>query len=926
MDRWDVFATKDWVCATLLLVNAWQYAPPVDPVGSDGGISDPLRFVPPAAAEEVYLVTELGNVFPVDDGSKNANTIIIQDSDNATKDTIAGINTFLMSANAKIGGIQYDTGLEIVAGNGAKGQTYSFEPHFAIPSDIATHNDGYVSIFHDIENYEYPITIRNFFNEYRYDKNQHRLVDITPYGTVPDADFVSLLSPRISRSTAGTIQQLGNGFGVSEPGTYAIKLLPETTYWLDYGGDCVGNDCDSISVISTDSNLLGTTPAGLQIISSALFGLTQDTTVYPSQYWWDANVHLKAYTQTPNVQISDASNIRSTPSVTFSMDEEAWCKMSRSSPSYTYQYREIGNHTFGSNSFTPSTETTDGRTFINNIYATSTAELYWWNGRLGSQISMYCRADADHLPRVADFHSSSRVTVYDVGVPVRSHTAYWSHNATESMYDIGTSTKHDPSVVVVSNNDTYMIVKKTTPNWNWVDIGASYINKTGGLRITDLPPNTAYQIKDNYGLVISGSTDDNGIISIPYEPGLFRIAGDMSLNILQDTAIFNEMSGMNVYDIKNRVGMHVPESVFDGVVYSTTQYLKLPLVFDTVVQDVELKDVDCTGDGLSLSYIAGSYTVQDKHIWIPVIPGFDVICVTINNSEAALRYEDFLPLSTSVDAEQSRHSVSTAPNFNFNTRGYNANSGETRIPISGVAGNPMENSLVAASNSQFVVTTSGEMSITVSGNANADISTHAIREYSDGSLTGSFADIEDSTVSVTLNVYKNGNLASSMHLGTYTSSSLEINTRTGSLPKDDDDGRSEWYSYYKPGANRKARINPDPAPTLEMPKYYCDKTGGHIPFSHKISYRYYSCVYKNVSASQSFCELKMSYDINGNFENSGISFEVDHGDVIEYTIAAKLHANHNGFDCGNGHTATYGNTNLSLDMLNVSFEHNTVQN
>ena len=59
---------KDAVCVTLLLINAWQYAPPVEPAGSDGGISDPLRFIPQAEAEEAYLVTDLGNVFRVDDG------------------------------------------------------------------------------------------------------------------------------------------------------------------------------------------------------------------------------------------------------------------------------------------------------------------------------------------------------------------------------------------------------------------------------------------------------------------------------------------------------------------------------------------------------------------------------------------------------------------------------------------------------------------------------------------------------------------------------------------------------------------------------------------------------------------------------------------------------------------------------------------
>ena len=236
----------------------------------------------------------------------------------------------------------------------------------------------------------------------------------------------------------------------------------------------------------------------------------------------------------------------------------------------------------------------------------------------------------------------------------------------------------------------------------------------------------------------------------------------------------------------------------------------------------------------------------------------------------------------------------------------------------------MDNSLGAGSSSQFVVVAPGEMSITVSGNANADISTHAIREYSDSSLTGSFADIEDSTVKVTLRVYKNNNLTNSVHLGTYTSSSLEIDTRTGSLPEDDDE-KNWWSSYFLPGNNRKAQIRPNPVPALEMPEYYCDRTGGHIPLSHKVSYTYYSCTYKNDSASRSFCELKMRYDINGNFHNGGVSFEVEPGDVIEYTISARLHANHNGFDCGNGHTATYGNTNLSVDLTNVIFKHDIIQ-
>ena len=287
--------------------------------------------------------------------------------------------------------------------------------------------------------------------------------------------------------------------------------LPDTVYWLDYGGNCVyGNDCDSISVISTDSNLLGTTRGGLKIADNKRFGLTQDTTVTNIRmklgvvYYWYSHVDLRVYAPINTVQISSEGNIRTTPTVTFSMDEEAWCKPHRGSNNRLNHYSEIGNYTFSRGSFTPDTNRIGNGIFIDGIYATSRDTINWVNSR-NDRDRLWCWLDFDapNKPKVTNYRSSSRVAVYDVGVPIESHMAYWSTNATESMYGIGTYTKHDPSVVVVSNDDTYMIVEKTTPNSNLVDHWGIIYNKTGGLRITDLPPNTAYQIKDNYGLVIS---------------------------------------------------------------------------------------------------------------------------------------------------------------------------------------------------------------------------------------------------------------------------------------------------------------------------------------------------------------------------------------------------------------------------------------
>ena len=93
-----------------MLANAWQYAPPVEPVGSDGGISDPLRFVPQAAAEEAYLVTELGNVFIVEDNDPGQTTINNQGQANHTDaiglalgQAIVGSGMYLKSVKTPVG-------------------------------------------------------------------------------------------------------------------------------------------------------------------------------------------------------------------------------------------------------------------------------------------------------------------------------------------------------------------------------------------------------------------------------------------------------------------------------------------------------------------------------------------------------------------------------------------------------------------------------------------------------------------------------------------------------------------------------------------------------------------------------------------------------------------------------------------------------
>ena len=577
--------------------------------------------------------------------------------------------------------------------------------------------------------------------------------------------------------------------------------------------------------------------------------------------------------------------------------------MSRSSPSYAYQYREIGNYTFSSSSFTPSTETTDGLTFIENIYATSTAELYWWNGRLGSQISMYCRADADHLPRVASFSSSNRVNVYDSGVPVRSHMAYWSQNTSDAMYSTGTTTKHNPSVVVIDDNDTYMIVEKKSHGR--IEIGSDYVNRTIGLTITNLPPNTAYQINDNYGLAIYGSTNDNGIIFIPYEPRLFSVAGDLSLNILHDMDVFNEMSGMSVYDIRNRASLHVPNSKFDGVVYGTTQYMKLPIMIDTTIDSVTLAVDNCIDTTLSLPYLARNYTtIEDRHIWIPVVPGLGTICITVDGTALVLRLEDFQSGDSAVEAPGQAKSVTSSPGFVFRT--------QALTPLHDAPGNPLYASTSASAGSQFVVTTSGTMAVLVSGTVYGTVDTLMVREYADDTLSGTVSDIENSGIGVGINVYKNGERIKYVSLGTFDASGQSHNVDVVDLPQ-----VVRWYV----ASNREQR----PYDPLEIPWYRCDSrvTGGG---PHGLVYTtHWKCPYSKYPLTSSACLLDASYQIRGSFDGSNISFDVEPGDIIEYRLSANLRADHSALNCGNSPTGAYGTTSITLDLKNVVFDHTDLQ-
>ena len=475
---------------------------------------------------------------------------------------------------------------------------------------------------------------------------------------------------------------------------------------------------------------------------------------------------------------------------------------------------------------------------------------------------------------------------------------------TAPMYPIEQTTRHDSFVFPVYGNDVYMVIDKRLSHGT-IEVKSNAITSAMGLDITNLPSNTLYSITDDNGFEVYGTTGDSGEIVLPNENSWANVINP-TLKLFDDTFVIRNMAGMSVYDIQNDLLFHVPVSKFDGVVYGTTQYMKLPLMIDATIDDVALAVDNCDVTTLSLPHIARNYTTTvDKHIWIPVVPGLGTICITVDGTELVLRLEDFQSGDSAVEAPGQVSSATSSPGFVFRSQQF--------TPLHKAPGNPLYVSTSVGTGSQFVVTTSGAMSVLVSGTVYGAVDTLMIREYTDDTLRGTVSKIESSKIRVGINVYKNSEQIKYVSLGTFNARGQSNNVDVFDLPE-----IVKWYV-------RDSRVH-RPHDPLTIPWYGCDSrvTGG-AP-GGTVYTTYWKCLYNKYPSTSSACLLDTSYQIRGSFDGSNISFDVEPGDIIEYRLSANLRADHSALNCGNSPTGAYGTTSIKLDLKNVVFDHTDLQN
>ena len=164
------------VFLVLMLASPWQFAPPTEPDGMDGQISNPSMFVPSAAAAKAYLITELGNVFPVEDVTAGQAPINNQGQANHTDAIGLALGQAIVGSGMYLKSVKTPVGYTLVYHGDGQVTTVPLVPYTRLPND-ADFAMVYPSGQDIIE-----INVTRFDAAYsRYDSHTQTLVQTPPY-------------------------------------------------------------------------------------------------------------------------------------------------------------------------------------------------------------------------------------------------------------------------------------------------------------------------------------------------------------------------------------------------------------------------------------------------------------------------------------------------------------------------------------------------------------------------------------------------------------------------------------------------------------------------------------------------------------------------------------------------------------------------
>jgi len=179
------------------------------------------------------------------------------------------------------------------------------------------------------------------------------------------------------------------------------------------------------------------------------------------------------------------------------------------------------------------------------------------------------------------------------------------------------------------SDNYYLIIE---PRGSQINIkGVNVASISNLLEISNAQPNRHYQITQNGILDVTGVTASDGTINLT--PSELNLSGN-TVGILKiyDSLVYRGSFSTVIFDYFNNQTIHIDTP--EDKTYAVHQYSKIPVVGTVTINGTNL-------DGtLYLPYLDKEYVRGD--VYVPVIPGYSTINMTINGLNALIDYADVL--------------------------------------------------------------------------------------------------------------------------------------------------------------------------------------------------------------------------------------------------------------------------------------------
>ena len=582
-------------CA-LMLANAWQYAPPVEPVGSDGGISDPLRFVPPAAAEEAYLVTELGNVFIVEDNDPGQTPINNQGQANHTDAIGLALGQAIVGSGMYLKSVKTPVGYTLVYHGDGQVTTVPLVPYTNLPDDAD------FAMVHPSDQEIIEINVTRFDAGYsRYDSHTQTLVQNPPFYS------------DVFRHT-GTMQTNVTGMTI-----YRVdqSLYDKSVYMTTNATDPGFSVTFATSDIDPFSDWVY--DRGYPVFDARAYNYTDiDYDRYYRSYYYGYAVNYANLSSSPGVTLHTtghgnlyyeallASYNRVTEEVEYT---PGLCYTSYDYVDDTPAILDPRNSDFTLNFIGPANATT-----IESFYESNISYNYHY--------SQHNSCPGSAIDRERTVNAS--LEVWDRG---------FRHDA---LLQVDGPGSHTLTVPYPYGDPLYMIVGPEPVDITMVEFDlASDRFSVGGL-----PRNTPYVISDDDGNDVgAGVTSGSGSIS----KTLGSISNDLVpgdggvLRLYPGAPYYDGYINVVSFDMRNNArvdNFHGSNSTF---AYVPVIYARLAFIADAQVDHVTLNS-KILGE-MNMDHLAGSY-LKNQALMVPILPGATALDLTINGFDLSVLISD----------------------------------------------------------------------------------------------------------------------------------------------------------------------------------------------------------------------------------------------------------------------------------------------